>query len=327
VRAVFRDVDPEVMEAALDELCRVGLGSGIERAEFFDASVGSVHGLRLRDGRRVVIKLHGPRVTIRFLRAVQAVQRHLSADGFPAPEPLLAPTAFGGGTAVAETLLDLGAHADGRDPAIRKAMARTLADFVARSRPLVELRDLEDHLMLAREGQLWPIPHDGRFDLQATSAGAEWIDRVAAEALRRRDTGAGDRVVGHSDWRVEHLRFADGDLTAVYDWDSVIIEREPILVGSVAHAFTANWAIESAQQYPTVEEALAFIDEYESARGVSFSYSERQVCRAALVYLMAYAARCEHSDGLLMPWGKEAAPAGSARAFVADHASELLEDR
>ncbi len=34
-------------------------------------------------------------------------------------------------------------------------------------------------------GGLWPVPHEPRFDFEATSAGAEWIDRIAAAATGR----------------------------------------------------------------------------------------------------------------------------------------------
>jgi hypothetical protein len=57
-----------------------------------------------------------------------------------------------------------------------------------------------------REGydRLWRQPHDRRFDFPATAKGAEWIDRLAAEATRRLDdAAAGEPVVGHGDWRVE----------------------------------------------------------------------------------------------------------------------------
>ncbi len=327
VRGVFEDLAPAAMATALDGVCERSLGAGIECGEFFEASVGSVHGLRLRDGRRVVVKLHGARASPGFLAAVQAVQHQLFVSGFLAPEPLVAPTLFGRRHAIAEALLKRGDKADAHEPPIRRAMAGGLAQFVARCRPLVALRGLDDHLMVVADGQLWPTPHDGRFDFEATSAGAEWIDAIARQAQRLRDGGdrVGDRVIGHSDWRVQNMRFADGQLSAVYDWDSVIVEREPILVGGVAHGFTANYAVNGPwRQRPTLAEAIAFIGEYELARGMPFSPEERQVTRAALVYAMAYAARCEQSDALRMPWGEAQAPPDGARAFLVAHATELL---
>ena len=329
VRAVFEDTDPAAMAMVLDRFCERALGAGIEHSEFFDASVGSVHGLRLRDGRRVVVKLHGSRAARSFLLAVQTVQRHLYVDGFPAPEPLVPPTRFGNGSAVVEALLDRGEYADAHEPRVRQAMASELARFIASCRPLVCLRDLGHHLMVVANGQLWPTPHDGRFDFEATGAGAEWIDAVARTARRVRDSGdgGGDPVVGHSDWRVQNMRFEHGRLSALYDWDSVVIEREPVLVGAAAHGFTTNYAAQEPwRQRPTLGESLAFIDDYEAARKAGFSGHERQVARASLVYTMAYAARCEHSDARLMSWGQPHAPRDSARTFLAAHATELLGD-
>jgi len=329
VHDVFEDIAPTAMAAALDEFCKRVLGAGLERGEFFDASVGSVHGLRLRDGRRVVVKLHGNRASAAFLVAVQAVQRHLCEKRFPAPEPLVAPTPFGRGLATAEALLDHGEYADAHEPPIRRAVAQELARFIAHCRPLGTPHDLDDHLMTVADGGLWPTPHDGRFDFEATKAGADWIDAFALRARRVRDggdgVGVGDRVIGHSDWRVQHLRFGHGRLSAVYDWDSVIVEREPVLVGMAAHGFTANYATDGPRrQRPTLEESVAFIAEYETARPAPFSKEERLVARASLVYAMAYTARCEHSDALLMPWGEPQTPPDSARAFLIAHATGLL---
>jgi hypothetical protein len=333
VREVFPDPSPEGIAGALDELCVSSLGSGVLEVEFFHASVGSVHGLRLRDGRRVVVKVHRPDTSVEFLEAVQTVQRVLAADGFPCPEPLVGPTPLGRGVAVVESLLDRGERADPREPGVRRTMAHALAQLVARCRSLTGLHGLRRGPMTVSQGRLWPTPHDGRFDFEATTPGAEWIDRVAREARRIRDgVAAGEWVVGHADWRVEHLRFERSELSAVYDWDSVTIQREPVLVGGAAHGFTADWTSPSQRQFPTLDEALAFAADYETARGAAFSTEERRVLRAALVYMMAYTARCEHSD-LLTDFGRRAAvrpdssavPAGTARAFLAAHAVELLD--
>jgi hypothetical protein len=104
-------------------------------------------------------------------------------------------------------------------------------------------------MMSVGEDQLWPVPHDGRFDFEATADGAEWIDRIAAQARPLLDREVGAVVVGHTDWRVQHMLFADGRLTAVYDWASLTVMREPRLVGSVAHAFTTSWAAETGDSF------------------------------------------------------------------------------
>jgi hypothetical protein len=321
---------------AIDTYCRRALGSSIAEAEFVKAGVGCVYGLRLADGRRVVVKVHPPRASARYLEAMQVVQRHLVAAGFPAPEPLAPPAPAGAGLAVAEVLLDRGGRADAHDPAVRRTMAEALVRLVALARRFAELDGLRENLMAMGPDRLWPVPHDARFDFEATARGAEWIDVIAARARRARDRDAGDVVVGHTDWRVENMRFADGAISAVYDWDSLAVQREAVLAGGVAHLFTADFSAgPDWVQRPSLDEALAFIADYEVARGRPFGADERAVARAALLYAMAFTARCEHSD-LLTDFGTrpvddsaaneppEASP-DTARAFVAAHAEALLE--
>jgi hypothetical protein len=264
---------------------------------------------------------------------MQTVQRSLADAGFPAPAPVASPAPLARGIAVAETLLDDGAPADAHDPAVRRALAAGLAELVALCRPMTGLDPLRENIMAIAPNDLWPTPHDGRFDFAATTAGAEWVDAIAAGARRIRDTDVGDLVVGHTDWRAQNLRLAsDGSVSAVYDWDSIAVEREPVLVGGVAHQFTSDYRVPDRVQLPTLDEATAFIVDYEASRGAWFSDEEHAVARAALVYAMAYTARCEHSDlltdlGSTPPRPERAArpiPPGSARAFIAAHTEALL---
>jgi hypothetical protein len=212
-------------------------------------------------------------------------------------------------------------------------MARTLSQLIERCRSLATPSGLTENAMKVAPGELWPTPHDGRFDFVATTPGAEWIDDFARQARHILERGSkGDRVVGHTDWRAQNMRFVDEQITAIYDWDSVAIEHEPVLVGSVAHGFTSNWAEPpTGRQFPTLEEAEAFIADYEHARSTAFTPDEQRSARAALAYSMAYTARCEHSDALT-DFGTHPAvianqfsvPPDEAKLFLADHAADLL---
>ncbi|MCU0687336.1 MAG: hypothetical protein MUF34_34675 [Polyangiaceae bacterium] len=120
--------------------------------------------------------------------------------------------------------------------------------------------------------RLWPTPYSKLFDFDATARGAEWIDDVAAAA--RAVAPAGAIVIGHADWRAEHVRFRGDTVAVAYDWDSLARDRETALVGSCAHAFPANWAREGRTQAPTLDEARAFVADYEAARGQPFGRDE-----------------------------------------------------
>ena len=326
---VYECTEPSSIVAAVDGFCFAELGSRIEHYAFYSVGVGSTHGLYLDDGRRVVVKVHRATADVSHLTAVHKVQGHLAAAGFPAPQPLLGPTPLANGIAVAEELLDRGAWGDAHEPEIRKLVAGGLAGQIELSRDLVGLPGLESSTAAMR--QRWQTPHDRRFDFPATSDGADWIERLAAEALRRLDEeGAGEPSIGHNDWRVEQLLFADGDVSAAWDWDSLGSGLEPAFAGSSAHCFTADYRVEDLDVAPTLEEALAFLDDYEAARGAHFSTDERRTAIAALVATMAYSARCEHTD-VLTEWGSTAArtpprcvPADTYRGFLALHGSKLL---
>jgi hypothetical protein len=108
---------------------------------------------------------------------------------------------------------------------------------------------------------------------------------------------AGRRVIGHGDWRQEHVRFVGDEPVAAFDWDSLCCEHEPALLGSVAHGFCADWSRNDHRQAPTIEEARAFIADYEAARQPRFTAAERRLCAACFAYSCAYTARCGHAPG------------------------------
>jgi aminoglycoside phosphotransferase (APT) family kinase protein len=102
-------------------------------------------------------------------------------------------------------------------------------------------------------------------------------------------------VLGHGDWRVQHLRFRHGRIVATYDWDSLAFCSETELVGVSAHGFTADWTLEAVRRIPTAYDVQAYVADYERARGQPFSKRERQSLFAHCVYCIAYSARCAHS--------------------------------
>ncbi len=74
-------------------------------------------------------------------------------------------------------------------------------------------------------------------------------------------------------------------------------ELEPSLLGTVAHAFCADWSRADHKQAPSRTEARAFIADDEAARGAPFAAAERRLCGALFTYACAYIARCGHALG------------------------------
>jgi len=68
-------------------------------------------------------------------------------------------------------------------------------------------------------------------------------------------------------------------------------------MGTVTHGFCADWSCTDHRQAPTLDEARAFVRDYEEARGKMFSTDERHLCGACFAYACAYTARCGHASG------------------------------
>lgn len=254
---------------------------------FFTASVGALFGVRRRDGSRVAIKVHKLFTDEAYFDDVQRVQLALADAGPGAPRPL-----GRRGLAMWEEWRDEGTFRDAHEPAVRVAMARALTRF-HREATTTGVRPRRP--FLRPPDALWPKPHNALFDFEATAAGAEWIDEIGRAA--REIPSVGVEVVGHTDWAAKHLRFDNRlNVTAIYDWDSVTTDLEPRLVGTAAGSFTYTEELSrSVRLLPTADESVAFVEEYEVARGTPFSEAERRAAHASCVYLRAYSARCQHA--------------------------------
>jgi hypothetical protein len=318
--AIFGSDGAGVIAEELDRFCREELRGAVRRGLFAQSSVGFVMGIEVGEGRRVVVKGHQPERTYGFLWEMVGLQMHLASRGLWAPTVVAGPAPLGRGLGVAEAFVDAGALADGHDTAIRRALARSLWQMVEVLRPLARSSALPRHLLSEPlAGALWPTPHSRLFDLAATAAGAEWIDEVAA-AARGQWIEAGDVVIGHGDWRVEHVRFDGERPVAAFDWDSLCREREPALVGFTACAFTADWTrTGNMAPAPALAEARAFVADYEAARGRAFAADERRLCAAMFAYACAYVARCSFCSV------DERARPGTFQALVAHEGLRLLE--
>ncbi|MFO0590885.1 MAG: phosphotransferase [Polyangiaceae bacterium] len=296
-KAVFDTDSPAEIASLLSGFCTAHLGAPIADAMFYRVAAACVAGLRLADGRAVVVKAQRGGRPERYLTACADLRRLLVEEGFPCPLPLTGPVRLGSAWVTAEELMTAGARADAHDPAIREAIARSLARMIAISERFEGAESFGRAWFSGLpEGRVFPKPHSPMFDFDATAGGAEWIESLAAEARERRKSAEGPRVIGHFDYRVEHLRFEGGQVVASFDWDSLHFEQLPVLIGSLAPHFTFDWQRNDLPRAPTLDEMRAFVSDFEAARGQPFSAAERATLTASLVYAMAYTARCNHAS-------------------------------
>jgi hypothetical protein len=286
--AIFGTPDPYFVWRAVVTVCP-------EAVDCFAYSVGRsaiLFGLQLRGDARVAVKVHLGK-TAEYLAAQQAVQEHVWRYGFPCPRPLGVR-----GPATLEEWHEDGVHRDAHEPEVRRALAHELVRLTRLTRGLHTAVDLPPFLPRAG-GPCWP---DALLTIEVP-----WIDEIARAARNRRDSYRSETVIAHDDWTVRHFRFRDSKATVVYDWDSVCSGPEAVLVGEASAGFTT-------EPWPTVDETITFVAEYERARTSRFTADEHQMAGAAAVYARAYAARRVHAFG------------GDATALELDeYAAELLQ--
>jgi hypothetical protein len=283
---------PAVAMDALTVWCTRWLGAP-PAAELFEVGyLSTVKGLRLTDGREVVVKLrpHGSR-----LAGCAVVHRALWTAGFPCPEPLVDVRPLNGYAGSAETLIP-----DVDEPPPYSELAEQSAAALAR---LVELApDPGSVPSLAPSPSfagwdhagsgLWPALEDRDADLNSCNE-RRWLDRVAAavrDLLRRH---AGNPVIGHGDWHPENLRWKGPHLIAVHDWDSVICQPEPAIAGLAAASFLG---IDGPPMMASVEDSAAFLDAYQQARGCRWTSADYAACWAAGLWQRAIDAKAQSLD-------------------------------
>ncbi len=281
-------VDP----GRLAQWCEAYLGSGPTSELFRSGYLSVVIGLRLDDGRDVVVKVRPESVR---LAACVEVQRRLFGSGYPCPEPLTGVERFGDAVATAEAYIPGGAllPGEGRSAA---AFAEAFARLVRLAPQLAEVTTLDPPPSWADWNHagpgLWPHPEDPDVNLNEI-AGPAWIDDTGRRARDRLRVGSGEIVIGHCDWLAANLRWNGDELLVVHDWDSVTADSEAVLVGFAAALYSAV----SADELATVGEAEQFLDAYGDARGRGLSADELQRSWAAGAWTLAYDARYQHAVG------------------------------
>jgi hypothetical protein len=284
---------PQVLQG--DELaawCKQWLGATPTQRLFEIAHLSIVVGLRLTDGREVVVKARPPADRI---QGCVSVQRHLWAAGFPCPEPLAGPTPIGALTATAEAFAP-GGMSLAPGPDSPRLFAEALVELIRLAPSVAAVPTLApppawvwwDH----DQPGTWPPPDDQDTDLNA-HAEPEWLEDVGRRVRRRLAQCQAPPVVGHADWEEPNLRWSDRRLHVVHDWDSIVSRPEAAIAGVAAAVFPAWGGPGTA----ALEDTTAFLRAYEQARGHRWSREEREVCWAAGLWIRAYNAKKDAVDG------------------------------
>jgi hypothetical protein len=252
--------------------------------------MSEVVGVRLADGRRVVVKAR-PDPQKRAATCV-ALQRIAADRGFPCARPLT-DVSFTDGRAIhAEEWRPEGEMLRGDDPSVAERSAHLYRELMA----LIEGIALPPPLPNPEWVQ-WD--HDGpglwapnaRHDAQSARVRLpeELVD-IAARARHRLLLGSGlPRVLGHADWEAQNLRWRGDAPYTVYDWDSLAWLPEAALVGAASGSF-ASAETPTLAPLPSSE---AFLSRYERDRGRRFNTGEREIAWAAILWPALHNARGE----------------------------------
>lgn len=282
-----------VAPAALAAWCRRWLGSTPASILFETGNLSQVTGLRLEDGREVVVKA---RPAARRLAGCVCVQQHLWAAGFPCPRPLAGPEPLEGLAATAEELIG-GIRQDCERADGPQRFAVVLAELIAAAPPpgvVPTLRPPPAWLAWDHAGpRTWPRPASTPADLNEFRGPAQ-IDSAARRTRWRLHAVRADAVIGHGDFESQNVYWSDGRLSAVHDWDSAVAAPEAAIVGAAAAVFPADGP---AGRAATLVESTTFLEHYERARGNPFTSDEREAAWAAGLWTLAYKCKIEAVEG------------------------------
>ena len=263
-----------------DEWCQAFLGARPVAVLFCVSYLSEVVGVRLADGREVVVKRRVDE-SGRAGRCVTA-QRLLAEQGFPCPMPLTDVIVSGGLAVHAERFVPGGELTTKDTPEAAARSGRLLADLVRRLAAL----DLDPPL---------PNPEWVRWDAmperQACAAVPAWIDDTIRRVQAKLAACDLPHVFGHADWEAQNVRWRHGEAYAVHDWDSLAWLPEAAIAGSAAGIFASHGGTALA----SLESSEAFLDAYESGRGAHFSPYETEIAWAASIWEALHNARDELS--------------------------------
>jgi hypothetical protein len=291
-RLIFATDSPDAIRDWLTKHVSARRGMTIDQITFRAGDIGAVFGLKLADGRNVVLKAARPEADQNRLQLVVSMQNQLVSAEFPCPRVLDGPSTTIGLTAVIEQAVVAKSNGSPHHAGTRMTMARGLAQQIELLRGVNGEALVSGRPAWANwDSGAWPTPHDPIFDFTAAVDGFEWLDTVADNAAHVLRSTELPPVIGHSDWVWQNVCIRDQELLAGYDWDSLIYAPESAITGVVASSFTQGSPV--APDAPSSDEIEAFISDYQKASGRRFNDAEQRTARAAATWVRCYNARCQ----------------------------------
>lgn len=287
-----------VVAVSLDDLpdwlspwCRRHLTGEPANVLFSLQQVSTVVGLRLADGTDAVVKA---RTDDGRVGSCVAAQARLAERGFPCARPLTPVVGVGALAVHAETLRPGGdvLHGDSPDVAVRYAtvfahLMAELADVtVAPPRPNPRWVRW-DHT----NPGMWPAIRV--LDERNQDAVPAHVVDTAGRARTRLLAAGLPCVLGHADFEAQNLRWHDGNVWAVHDWDSLAWQPEAALVGAASGAFPKA----GPSTLAPIESSEAFLATYQELRGRGFTAAEQEIAWAASLWPAAHDLRWEALHG------------------------------
>ena len=279
-----------MIEPAIDRWIERRLNSPPAEVLFAVSHLSAVAGLRLVDGREIVVKARGG---FDRARACVAAQAALQLDGFPCPKPLTEVCEVAGYAVHAEEHVPGGKELIGTENDVVDAYASLLADLLCRGRRLALPRPRPAPMWLwwdHSSAGAWP-------DLEAPPPFLErepttgWLAELATRVRVRLRSVCLEEIVGHGDWEAQNMTWASrSHVHVVHDWDSLAVRPEAALVGAAAATFP------SGRVQPVLaplEASARFLDVYQEVAGRAFTVDEHEVAWAAGLWLAAHNARME----------------------------------
>ncbi|MDG4785680.1 hypothetical protein O7626_07000 [Micromonospora sp. WMMD1102] len=265
--------------------CLDHLGGEPAGVLFRTQQASMVFGLRLADGRDVVVKARAD--AGRALSCV-AAQARMAEQGFACARPLTPVVGVGALAVHAEEYRRGGEVLHGNSPDIAVRCAKVYARLTAE---------------LAGMTVAPPLPNPPWVRWDHTDAGVwpaiDFLDNLdqgvvpehvvqTAEQARRRLLAAGlPCVLGHADFEAQNLRWQGRQVWAVHDWDSLVWQPEAALVGAASGSFASD----GPPTLAPVESSEAFLVAYQDIRRRLFTAVELEIAWAASLWMAAYNAR------------------------------------